>query len=92
MKLLPDEYQAIHSLLDQYGHANEHLLVKKKGWLHIEIKGETFAFHRKDSTEIIEGKFINQLYYLIRIAGNQKSVESFNEVIKELEKWLAEKH
>ena len=91
MKLLPEEYQAIHSLLDQHGYVNDHLLVKKKGWLHIDINGNVFSFHRKDSTEIIEGKFVSHQYYLIRVCEIEKRVAEFKDVKKELEIWLVGK-
>lgn len=90
MRLLPGEQAEILKLLDQYDLSDQYILVKRRGWIHIEIYGNMFAFHRKKSAQLIQGKFEDQFHYFVRINTQAKSVNGFSEVLKEFAIWLNE--
>ena len=89
MKLLTRESNEITEVLEnRYGLKNAYTLVKKKGWVHIEMKGHKFAFHRKDISTILDGKLVVQNQYYVKILDKQKPVEGLNQVLVEISKWI----
>ena len=74
--------------MDQFNLSDQYLLVKRKGWVHIEIKENTFAFHRKESVRLIEGEFLEVFLYFIRSDKPANPVNGFAEVMEQLATWL----
>lgn len=89
MRLLKKEYSKIAEVLEKHGKSNQYLLVKKKGWVLIKIEESTFDFHRKTTSELIDGNFEQRSRYFIRINGPAISVEDFESVLEALSKWIA---
>jgi hypothetical protein len=90
MRLLPEEQVIISKLLEKYNLSDQYQLVKKRGWVHIQIDDKTFAFHRKKYSQLIQGQFEDQYQYFVRIDMQAKSVNGFSEVLNELAIWLNE--
>lgn len=88
MKLLPEEINEILVLIDQYNFRDKYSLVKRKGWVFIEINGDGFAFHRKKKTTLKEGEFIDSTHYFVRVNKNEYAVDDFNQVLPYLSQWL----
>ena len=89
MRLLSGEQKEISRLMDQLNLSDQSLLVKRKGWVHIEINDCTFAFYRKKSVRLIEDKFIEKIQYFIRLDKlAKKPVKGFSEVMEQLATWL----
>ena len=89
MKLLARESNKIKEVLEEkYGLKDSYTLVKKKGWVYIDVKGHKFAFHRKDISTILDGKLVVQNQYYIKLPDKQKPVEGLNQVLVEISKWI----
>ncbi|GEM_PF-3593487 len=87
MRLLNEEYQEISKMMNDFGLPFE--LVKRKGWIHIEVNGKLFAFHRKKKSDLREGKFTDSIHYFIRREGkSEQKVADFQKVMDMLNEWL----
>ena len=90
MRLLAHEHQQILELLLVYNQEGNHQLVKRKGWVFVEINGQSYSFHRKKMTTLVDGQFTDQLVYYVKDGGEVEKVESFEEVLESMKQWLAE--
>lgn len=88
MRLLPKEHEEITKVLDQQYRTDQYLLVKRRGWVYIEIKENTFAFHRKKSAQLNQDNFEDKFQYFVRANKSTKPVENFAEVVEALSEWL----
>ncbi len=88
MRLLRHEQIAITNLLEKHISTTGYQLIKRKGWVYIQIHQHTFAFHRKKSVEIVGGKFEGRFQYFIRQDGTQLSVTDFDAVLSFLQDWV----
>lgn len=89
MRLLPVEHEDIDKLLTEHGLAERVLLVKRKGWLHLEIGGKSFAFHRKQETNLIGGQFCDHYIYYVKAGGETAEFKYWRQVKAKLMEWLA---
>lgn len=88
MRLLAEEQKEIMKLMDRYDLDGQYELVKRKGWVYVNIKGCSFAFHRKKTTEIVNGKFENKLQYFVRVDNSMQPFEHLSQVIEKLDQWV----
>lgn len=88
MRLLRHEQIAITNLLEKHISSTVYQLIKKKGWVYIQIHQHTFAFHRKKLVEIVGGKFEDRYQYFIKQDGTQRSVTDFDAVLSSLQGWV----
>ena len=88
MRLLQGEQAEISKLLEKYNLSDQYQLIKKRGWVHIQIDDKTFAFHRKKSVQLIQGKFEEKIQYYVQSDKPAKPVNGFSEVIEQLSEWL----
>ncbi len=90
MKFLPEEHKSINELLIESGlNEEEFSFRKKRGQLHIEIKGrvDTFCFYRKtESTFDANMKFVDKTTYLL---GSKKEVvvDNWEDVLAAVKSW-----
>ncbi|MEO9474886.1 MAG: hypothetical protein ABJG41_05115 [Cyclobacteriaceae bacterium] len=89
MRLLPVEHEDIDKLLAKYELAEKVQLVKRKGWLFLEIGSESFAFHRKQETNLIGGQFCDHYVYYVKSGGDAEEFKYWREVKAKLAGWLA---
>ena len=89
MRLLASEQKSIHKIMVEHDLSDRYLLVKRRGWVLVQVGESTFAFHRKDIAHIEGGKFRNSRQYFVRIEKEERSVKDFSEVEAELDLWLA---
>jgi hypothetical protein len=88
MRFLQEEFNDISNLIDRYDLNDQYALVKRKGWVFVEIHGKSFGFYRKETSSLINGKLEYKNKYFICIDKNEQLFESFTQVLKQLEKWL----
>lgn len=88
MRFLASENIEITQTLSKYYEKDRYVLIKRKGWDHIEIGPNTFAFHRKKTSILKDGKFMDKIQYRVRMKKNVRPVKGFPEVIFELNQWL----
>lgn len=88
MRFLASENIEITQTLNKYYERDSYVLIKRKGWVHIEIGPNIFAFHRKKSSILKDGKFEDKIQYFVRLKKNEHPVNGFPEVIVELNQWL----
>lgn len=88
MRFLASENIEITQTLNKYYERDSYVLIKRKGWVHIEIGPNTFAFHRKKTSILNQGKFEDKIQYYVRMKKNVRPVNGFSEVIFELNLWL----
>ena len=88
MRFLQKEFSDISNLIDRYDLKDQYVLVKRKGWVFVEIHGKSFGFHRKETSNLINGKFEHENKYFIRIDKNEQPAKRFTQVLEQLEEWL----
>ncbi|MEP4533223.1 MAG: hypothetical protein ABJ004_09055 [Cyclobacteriaceae bacterium] len=89
MQLLPVEHEDIDKLLVEQGLTEKVMLVKRKGWLHLEIGDKNFAFHRKQETNLIGGQFCDHYIYYVKAEGETAEFKYWRQVRARLSEWLA---
>ena len=69
------------------------LFVKKRGWVHIQLKEHvrSFAFHRKKRTVLDEhGRWQEQVEYMVHAYGQAMEGLDLEGMLIELRKWIEE--
>lgn len=89
MKLLKKEYQELINLVEKHKLNEQYEVVKKKGWVYINIVKKSFAFHRKTSSKIINGKFVNKNVYYVNTGNGKQQVEDFVDMLTKFDEWLS---
>ncbi|MDH3244999.1 MAG: hypothetical protein OEM26_10315 [Saprospiraceae bacterium] len=92
MRLLAREHRDLLSALRQVGAGEGQFAFRKKsGWFNIDLKkpGTTFAFHRKKTTQLIDGQFEDSVKYRIRHDHKIREVAKWTEVLSAFQIWLA---
>ena len=90
MRLLKSEHKKIMETASDFGLVDDVQLVKKKGWVHVKIKGAHFAFHRKTKSQLVQGKLVDQNSYFTRTSKETLQKDTFDEVIDWFRQWLKE--
>ncbi len=92
MRFLAHEHAAITDALREHRiDPATVLFVKRRGWLHIELKEHvrSFAFHRKKRTILHEqGRWQEKVEYMINAHGQTKEGLALGDMITELQLWL----
>jgi len=88
MRFLQKEFNDISNLIDRYDLKDQYVLVKRKGWVFVEIHCNSFGFHRKETSILIDGKLEFENKYFVRIDKNEQPAERFTQVLEQLEEWL----
>ena len=91
MRLLSNEHKDIAELLSNHGLADEVLPTKKKGWVHLSVRGNTFSFHRKKVAQLVDGQLSTSFQYYIRQGSKSVEVPDWEAVKVALERFLAQK-
>ncbi|MDH3651142.1 MAG: hypothetical protein OEQ53_15760 [Saprospiraceae bacterium] len=92
MRLLATEQRDLRSALRSVGiQPSQYAFRKKGGWMHVDLnkQGIAFAFHRKKTTLLIDGKFEDSIRYRIRHDGKIREVASWQAVCASFRIWLA---
>lgn len=87
MRLLSNEHTDIIEILKKEGLEKRASLVKKKGWVHIEIEQQSFMFHRKKVSSLVDGQFQDLFQYFIRKEKGIGELNSWSAVVDSLEIW-----
>lgn len=88
MQLHQTEYSDIKELLRRWQMTEAASFVKRKGWVFIELKGHSFAFHRKKVTKLENGRFIDSSEYYTNFPQKPAKVDGWPEVIQQMEEWM----
>ena len=88
MRLLASEHTEITKVLKKYYETEDYSLVKRRGWVYIEIGEKTFAFHRKKTLQLSQGIFEEKIQYFVRMEKDVQPADGFPEVIVKLTQWL----
>ena len=88
MRLLTSEHKAIHAIMKKHGLTDQYLLVKRRGWVIVQVGEKTFSFHRKDLALIEKGNFKKSRQYFVKVEKKKDQVNDFSEVKKALESWM----
>ena len=88
MQLHLAEHRDLMNCLHKAGVASGVRLVKRKGWVFIDIGARSFAFHRKKVTRLANGKFADSNEYYVNHPKVPVKVAGWTQVIEKLEEWL----
>lgn len=88
MQLHLAEHRDLMKCLHKAGVAAGVRLVKRKGWVFINIQGKSFAFHRKKVTRLENGTFTDSHEYYVNYPQAPVKVEGWQQVVERLEEWL----
>lgn len=88
MRLLDSEQRDIMALLTKAGVASDISLTKKNGWIHINYFSQSFSFHRKKVTRLVEGRFSDSLEYFFGSVRSPLKAENWNAILRELGLWV----
>jgi len=88
MRLRISESNAIADIMSQYKLSGRYNLVKRRGWVFLELGHQSFQFHRKNTQELIDGKFQEREEYFVKNNHEKISVQRFDQVMNHLEKWI----
>lgn len=92
MRFLTHEHEVIIDALRKHGvDPSTVLFVKRKGWLHIELREHvrSFAFHRKKRTVLDDqGRWQEVIEYMVHRHGHAKEGLDLAGMIDELHVWL----
>ena len=88
MRLKSSEAVEIANLMEKYQQGENYILVKKKGWVFVDLNSKLFGFHRKTSEKLIHGKFLNEDKYYVNSDGTKREVVDFSVVLAKLEQWI----
>lgn len=88
MQLHLKEHEDIFGCLRRRGLESGVQLVKRKGWVFIQLQGKSFAFHRKKVTWLESGRFVDGHEYYVNYPQKPVKVDGWEEVIEKLTAWL----
>ena len=88
MRLRTSEANGIAKVMTKYQPGLNYILIKKRGWVIIEIESTSFSFHRITTQKLINGIFKREDQYFVKTGKSKKPVESFRIVLERLEHWL----
>jgi hypothetical protein len=93
MRFHVHEHKAISDALRDHGiDPDTVLFVKRRGWVHIQLKEHvrSFAFHRKKRTVLDErGNWQEHVEYMVHVHGQVKDGSDLAGMLMELRKWLS---
>ena len=88
MRLRSKEANEIAKVMKKYRLGDDYILVKKRGWVSVVLKSNSFQFHRKISQKLAGGEFQKQDQYFVQENKSKISVDDFSKVIENLEQWI----
>ncbi|MFT6866196.1 MAG: 23S rRNA A2030 N6-methylase RlmJ [Cyclobacteriaceae bacterium] len=88
MRFLSLEHKDIMGLLIKLNLTNKAKFVKRKGWVYIEIDQQSFAYHRKKESLLIDGQFEDRIEFFMVCNGKRKSLNTWEEVLINFKDWL----
>jgi len=92
MRLLPTEHRDLLSTLESFGlFKGEFGFRKKSGWFRIDIisREESFDFHRKKITTIVNGTFKDGVQYRMRFDKKIHPADNWEDVLNQFKSWLS---